>query len=204
MTWSKRFAAVAAIGIAVAVGVIGGIAAASIPDKNGTLHGCVSGGVGSKDTNPAGTLSVIDDAAGQVCPKGDQAITFNKPAPVELSSGTADAHKKVGLKPGHRTTVLATTITTPRRESMWTQPSLDVTAGAKATKLTLRLIVDGAVDEAPVIQTVPARSTWNIMALLKCNGLVAGTHEIGVALISSAAGASVGQRTMLVQAAPAS
>lgn len=186
------------LGLALGATIVGGVAIASIPDTDGTLHGCVSGGGSSSDPNPAGTLSVIDPS-GAKCPTGDQAITFNQPAAVPIDAA-ADASSTLTLSAGKAKTVLTTKITPMPKSLMWTQASIDIKTGKSAGLITLQLLVDGKPDESPIRQSVGANSHVVIAGLLKCNALPAVQHTIGIELISSVGGVTVGTRTEVVHA----
>lgn len=203
MSQMSRTIAVGVVSLAVGAAVVGGVATAMSTAPAGTLHGCVSGGSNSDDTNPAGTLRVIDPSTTN-CPKGDQVITFNQPPALPVST-TASGHKKQVLHAGRPATVISTKITVGKGYQMWAQPSLDVTTGAHRATLTVRLLVRGKPDGPAVTTTVPAHSSQDIEPLFLCDAsMPAGASVVGIRVTSSAAGADVGVRTLLVQAAEGS
>ena len=65
---------VATVAGAFAIG--GGAALATIPDSNGTIHGCYN-----PQGNSLSKLSVIDTDAGQTCPKGSTALNWSQTGP---------------------------------------------------------------------------------------------------------------------------
>jgi hypothetical protein len=63
--------------VAAAIAVAsGGIAAASIPDSSGVIHGCYGTGA-----NPSAALRVIDTAQGATCSKNENSLTWNQTGP---------------------------------------------------------------------------------------------------------------------------
>jgi hypothetical protein len=66
------------VGVALAAALVGGVvgvAAASIPDSSGVIHGCY------KTNNPnRGQVVVIDTDAGQTCSSGYTTLNWNKSA----------------------------------------------------------------------------------------------------------------------------
>jgi hypothetical protein len=68
-TRTRRWFAVAGLAVGAAVGATG-IAYASIPDADGTIHGCVNKG--------SGILRVIDPSTGATCAASETPLTFNQ------------------------------------------------------------------------------------------------------------------------------
>lgn len=67
-------AAIGVLGVVAGLAIGGaGMAAASIPDPNGLVHGCVN--------NLTGLLRVIDPATGATCRTGETSLNFNQQGP---------------------------------------------------------------------------------------------------------------------------
>lgn len=60
------------VAILALVVALGGVAYATIPDGNGVIHGCY---------DRSGSLKLIDTGAGQSCPKGYTALSWNQSGP---------------------------------------------------------------------------------------------------------------------------
>jgi hypothetical protein len=178
--------------------VAGGAALALASAPSGTLYGCVSGGASSDDPNPAGTLSIVDTAASK-CPLGDSAITFNQPPALPVAA-IAGGHKKLTLHLHKPITVFHTKIVARKGYRMWTQASLDVKTGAHHATITVRMLLNGKPDGPAVTTTVPAHSSQDITPLFLCNEMPLGSNVVGIRVLSSASGVTIGTRTLVSQA----
>jgi hypothetical protein len=87
--------AVPLIAAIIGAAIVGGVAIASIPDGNGTIHGCYSS---------TGTLRVID-AATQSCASGQTALNWNQQGPRGPSNVFAVYHDTKTTVEGTGTTL---------------------------------------------------------------------------------------------------
>jgi hypothetical protein len=89
--WGYRPSPATVIALAALVVALGGVAYATIPDSNGTIHGCY------KKAN--GTLRVVDEGAG--CRSSEKSLDWNQQGPPGEASGVR-ALQPFSLGPGER------------------------------------------------------------------------------------------------------
>jgi hypothetical protein len=78
-----------AAGVVILVVSAVGVAAASIPDSSGQVHGCYKS---KAATNGTHTLTVIDAAKTSTCPSGYKSLNWNVNGPNGYSTQTSDTH----------------------------------------------------------------------------------------------------------------
>jgi hypothetical protein len=83
-----RVAVVAAV-VVILVATAVGVAAASIPDSSGLVHGCYKS---KAATNGTHSLAVIDAAKTSACPSGYKSLNWNVNGPNGYSTQTSDTH----------------------------------------------------------------------------------------------------------------
>ncbi len=81
--------AVVAAGVVILVVSAVGVAAASIPDSSGLVHGCYNS---KAATNGTHSLTVIDAAKTSACPSGYKSLKWNVNGPNGYSTQTSDTH----------------------------------------------------------------------------------------------------------------
>lgn len=81
--------AVVAAGVVILVASAVGVAAASIPDSSGQVHGCYKS---KAATNGTHSLAVIDAAKTSACPSGYTSLNWNVNGPNAYSTQTSDTH----------------------------------------------------------------------------------------------------------------
>ena len=81
--------AVVAAGVVILVVSAVGVAAASIPDSSGLVHGCYKSKAATDGTH---SLAVIDAAKTSACPSGYKSLNWNVNGPNGYSTQTSDTH----------------------------------------------------------------------------------------------------------------
>src|SRR5580692_12277305 len=83
-----RVAVVAAGAVILVVSAVG-VAAASIPDSSGLVHGCYKA---TAATNGTHGLTIIDAAKTSACPSGYKSLNWNVNGPNGYSTQTSNTH----------------------------------------------------------------------------------------------------------------